>query len=504
VNLDPKACNSRLVLATASCLPLLAVALLAGCRPAQNPAATPSQSGNSQSAPAESAKSLPLTLLVADDPGLAAAIHRRRGEWQARSQGELEVVEVKLLDLVGAEPPKGDLVIYPPRYTGELLAKKAIVPFRKAFLEKESYRAADVFHLVWQYEASWGRDGQIIALPLGSPLLTIAARADLFEHINEQPPVTWEDYERVAKKLAELADGAAESGGTAKHWYGAVEPLADGFRWWTLLARAAPYARSPNYYSALFDVESFEPLIAGPPFVRALEELRAAANLNCRADGSLVMVDPATAWRMLQGGECGLALTWPTAADGQERAHENRALLFAELPGSRNVFDIGNRAWQPRAAGDSGRVPLVGGAGRVVSIVGTTRNVPSAQRLAAWLSGPEMSSQVSKASPAVTLFSTRHLANPAPWAAAHIEAAAARQLAEVTQQALAREIGLAVPRIPGIDEYLQALDDAVADALSGKAPCAAALTAAAERWRAITERRGRDAQLAAYRASLRL
>ena len=47
-----------------------------------------------------------------------------------------------------------------------------------------------------------------------------------------------------------------------------------------LLARAAAYAKHRDQYSALFNVETMEPLVAGPPFVHALEELVAAAKLG--------------------------------------------------------------------------------------------------------------------------------------------------------------------------------------------------------------------------------
>ena len=46
-----------------------------------------------------------------------------------------------------------------------------------------------------------------------------------------------------------------------------------------LLARAAPYATHPSNYSKLFSIETMEPLVDGPPFVRALEELVATARL---------------------------------------------------------------------------------------------------------------------------------------------------------------------------------------------------------------------------------
>ena len=62
--------------------------------------------------------------------------------------------------------------------------------------------------------------------------------------------------------------------------YGTVEPLARGWAGLVLLARAAAYAKERDNYTTLFDEKTLEPAIAGPPFVRALEELVAAAKLG--------------------------------------------------------------------------------------------------------------------------------------------------------------------------------------------------------------------------------
>ena len=54
-----------------------------------------------------------------------------------------------------------------------------------------------------------------------------------------------------------------------------------------------------------------------------------------------------------------------------------------------------------------------------------------------------------------------------------------------------------IPRIPGVDEYVAALDDAVKAALGKVAP-QAALQQAAARWEKITDAHGRETQRDAY------
>ena len=117
-------------------------------------------------------------------------------------------------------------------------------------------------------------------------------------------------------------------------WCGTIEPLAPGWAGLVLLARAAPYAKHRDNYSALFDIETMEPLVAGPPFVQALEELVAAAKLG-----------PGRSVQLRSGGGPGGVLAWrvrhgPDLAHGGERGErgegrgerEDRAGRFSEQP----------------------------------------------------------------------------------------------------------------------------------------------------------------------------
>ena len=100
-------------------------------------------------------------------------------------------------------------------------------------------------------------------------------------------------------------------------WCGTIEPLAPGWAGDVLLARAAAYAKHRDNFSTLFDIETMEPLVAGPPFVQALEELVAAAKLG---PADPLHYDPAAVRAAFWSGQCGMALTWPTAAQEDEGA----------------------------------------------------------------------------------------------------------------------------------------------------------------------------------------
>ena len=128
-------------------------------------------------------------------------------------------------------------------------------------------RQEDLFDLPGVRETAWGET--IFAVPLGSPVMVLFYRADLFAHFGKQPPQTWAEYQQLVEFFARrenLKDWPATSNLPAG-WCGAVEPLAVGWAGKTLLARAAAYAKHRDYYTTLFDRDTMAPRIAGPPFV---------------------------------------------------------------------------------------------------------------------------------------------------------------------------------------------------------------------------------------------
>lgn len=81
---------------------------------------------------------------------------------------------------------------------------------------------------------------------------------------------------------------------------------------------------------------------------------------------------------------------------------------------------------------------------------------------------------------------------------------AARSYGDLVEKTFDRPQWLFALRIPGRSEYLAALDEAVHKTLAkGKSP-QKALRETAARWRAITDRLGKENQRRAYRKSLEL
>jgi multiple sugar transport system substrate-binding protein len=440
---------------------------------------------------------LPLTVLIIDDPPLAAAVER---QWAARADGPLRIQQVTTAELLAEKRRHiaADAVIFPSGLMGELAEQNLITPIPAATLNSPEFDRRDIFDLVRQAEIVWGE--RIFAVPLGSPVLTLLYRRDIFEQIGAQPPQTWEQYQQLVQRLSDpklLTELQIEPGPA---WQPAIEPLGDGWAGQMLLARAAGYARHRNYYSTLFDSRTMEPLIAGPPFVRALEQLVA---VNRGLPKEILAFGPAEVRRELVAGRCAMAITWPNRVD--EAAEEspgsaNLPLAAAELPGSREVFRLGNRTWNPRDRSDEGRVTLLGVDGRIGAVSSASRQPQAALSLLVRLSSTEWSDQVSPFSDSTGIYRVTQIPMASSWLGPDFEIT--REYGELVRNIQRRPLWLTSLRIPGRWRYMTALDEAVQLAISGEKTPSDALEYASKKWMDITQELGVEPQRRAYWRSL--
>jgi ABC-type glycerol-3-phosphate transport system substrate-binding protein len=247
-----------------------------------------------------------------------------------------------------------------------------------------------------------------------------------------------------------------------------------------------------------------KPLISGPPFERALAELAAAAKHGSSKAGKLT---PHDARRELLAGRCGMALCWPTGSRSEARQTETPASVaagFAELPGAAEVYDVRAGKWTRRAKDDEGRVPLLSCAGRLGSVAKESRRQRQAFNVLVWLSGKDHSSEIDSQSPDTTLFRRSHLVSPELWTDPGLDPQAVGQYAKLIEESNQRSAWLFSLRIPGRARYLEALDEAVGECMSGQKSAEEALSSASEKWQAITTELGVEKQRRAYLRSLGL
>jgi hypothetical protein len=142
-------------------------------------------------------------------------------------------------------------------------------------------------------------------------------------------------------------------------------------------------------------------------------------------------------------------------------------------------------------------VPVVGFGDRLVGVTTATRNGASAFKLAAWLASGEISTQLASAADLQRPVRRSLVASP-EWYSDSLTADDRSTLAKGMVRVLSGETCLMIPRIPGVDEYVAALDEAVRNAFNSEATPEVALQQAAQRWDEITHAHGRERQRLAY------
>jgi multiple sugar transport system substrate-binding protein len=435
--------------AAGSRLFVLLIVLLAGC--SQRPEASTA----TNISPNTTRPSVALRVLVVNDPSLATAINRLRGEWSEREGGTLVAESKPWAEATSTDAISADVIVFPARYLGELAGR--LRPVRDSVISSKLHNAEDLLPLAREKLAVYG--GRRFALPLGIQLPLFGYRDEWLVPDDAGPPSSWQEYHELQSHVGE-APVVWPPRDSSDHWPAIM-----------LLARAASYACHPRQESPLFDPQSMAPRIAGPPFVTALDEWRkerAVAETSANNERNSAVPD------------------LPSDA----------ILHWAELPGANRVFNPSTGDWEP-VPNAPRRVSLLAG-GTLVAVTSTSRNATSAFGLAAWLTSSEIIPQLVPAGAVLLPCRRSNLELANRWIQSSTGAGAEAKVARVVDGALSREDFLMVPRIPGADEYLRELATAVDMALRGEQSPARALESAATQWNKITDRLGRDSQRHAY------
>ncbi|MEM8944176.1 MAG: hypothetical protein AAGD11_03260 [Planctomycetota bacterium] len=387
-------------------------------------------------------------MLVVDDPGIAAGLKLLRGEWAERSSGEISVLEWTAQELLGADDVTADAIIYPTRYLGALVEREAIRPVRKSVLASDELALDDIYPLVRNRAMRFG--AQVFAISLGEAPLLLVSREEM----------------AGSPEWRELRAPLGSEKPTLTY------PLAVEF-----LLRGSAYARQGKQPVRWFHTDSMQPQLVGEPFVRALTDMIAGGK----------QVESEMADR--------LSIGWPSSARGNAADSTN----YGALPQSSEVFSPLLKTWEPP---DRQReVAYLGFAGRMASVTRATRNSSSAFKLLRWLASPEISTQLSPRSDATLWFRQSQKSKAKKWLGA---AQNPDEVTELVGQLLSSGDAHVLPRIPGIDEYLQSLQAEISAAIDAKDSSPALLERIAVEWNEITDRYGRGRQAVVYRRHLGL
>jgi ABC-type glycerol-3-phosphate transport system substrate-binding protein len=418
-----------------------------------------------------------VTAVVPQGSGLAADWQLPISEWEA-ARGTCRVEEAALSDPGGGPsslPGGTALLVAPLPLVPELVDAGWLSP-----LDPKSDAGAMA---VWQdlyggLRQGWAAPGRRPALiPLDVPVLACYYRADLLAAAGHKPPETWRDYQQLLDALGEWAPGLT-----------AVEPWHPDFRATAFLARAVSSALHPDNLSLYVDLETGRPLIGGPPFVRALEEARAAL---ARLDPRSLDLQPADCYREVAAGRAALAVGLPVLDESPVERGVDVRIGVAPLPGSDRVYHGQLGTWSPPTDDRKvNRVTLVGFDGLAVCV---SAHVPIEVQRAAWELWASIDAQEEEEDagrPGRRLCRASAAADvarnpPAGWPVEEWRA----QVRTVTGALDATRVVPDLP-LPQRWEFRDRLTSRLSEALDGRRPPEEALRLAAEDWQALIDQIG--------------
>ena len=426
-------------------------------------------------------------------------------EWAAETGGAYTLTEVD--DWKGDKPASallershGTLVLFPLSRLGEALAANAWAEIPESARRENNLDWLEVFGGLRDNVCSPNRAPHFV--PLQVPVLVCYYREDLLKKANLSPPQTWEEYHELLLRLPEWAPGLT-----------AVEPWCPEFRSTMFLARSAAYAKHEGHFSFLFDIETGEPEIGTPGFVRGLEQVAADLPLLSK---SVQQLSPEDCRREFLSGRAAIALAYETGPDSRPALFgstctapspvdaktkssngsaatssrpEGLQIAFAPLPGAREAYNLSVHSWQRRSDKSINRAHLTGFAGLMAGVSAKT----PAERDAAWNALSKLiRSEGASHFPPGTLGVTRQsdYESPRPFVGKSLTESEGRQYVNVVARCMQdSQLVLELP-IPNREAYRKALANGVTQVMDGKQKPASALKQVADEWKAINHKTG--------------
>ena len=427
--------------------------------------------------------------------------------WERRTCGTVRVVDVPFGELYPTfmEPMVDgayvfDVITHAPAWHGDFAPYLSEVP-------DDLRRGADWedIHPIYRDRLMmW--DGRQVSVTIDGDVHTGTYRTDLFADPRNQavfkesygydlaPPVNWAQYYDIAEFFTRPNEGL----------YGTVEAFArGGQQFWFFFSHAAAYTNHPdNPGSMFFDPETMDAQLDNPGWLRGLEDyIRSVRHsppgaLNFNATGIRTIFANGQVAMNIDWGDTGTV-----AADPRQSQVADKIGFFV-LPGSQEIWNYKTDQWD--SFDTVVQSPFMAYGGWVASVPKASPNQAAAWDYVMWYASPANSARdVVTGGSGINPYRISHFTDIDAWLAIFGREEAEAYLNVQLNSIDAPNVALDF-RIPGYFAYSEVLETELTKALIGEVEPEDALDEIAEAWDEITDEFGRDAQLAAYRASMGL
>ncbi|MBF0121442.1 MAG: extracellular solute-binding protein [Desulfobacterales bacterium] len=456
-------------------------------------------------------KGITITVGVQNVSAIGSPAIQHAKTWEEKTNGKVNVLKFpfgelfnEFMNALKSENPKFDVIFYAPAWAGDFYSY--LSPLPNEIAEDESF---DDIHPTYRDRLMKWND-QLVAVTVDGDQFIGYYRKDLFEIQRNReefkkkygyelsPPETWANY----RDIAEFFTGKTDSKGNTI--YGASEAFKrGGQQFWDVFSRASAYTNHPeNSGGQFFNPENMKAQINNPGWIRAISEYVDILKFcppNAK-DFDIVAVRKA-----FISGQTAMELDWgdtgPMAEDKEISVIADKVGYFT-LPGSVDVWNFKKEKWdqfdKPHKA------PFLAFGGWVASVPKNCKNKEAAWDYIMWYANPKnsLNDAISPAS-GVNPYRFTHFSNIDAWTKIFSNRGASEYLG-VLMTSLNSPFAALDLRLPSFFNYTEAFEIQLTRAINKEITVKDAMDLAAQEWEKITDKLGREKQLAIYRASMGL
>ncbi len=269
------------------------------------------------------------------------------------------------------------------------------------------------------------------------------------------------------------------------------------------LARALPGVKSPASFSVFFDIDTGDPLIDSPGFVRALGQSVAAVS---KMPAEVKNLSPADCRLLILTGKAAMAVAFePGRTDSKtDRTADGDLSVVCASARNAQIYSRSSKTWTTppdQGINDATLAPFAGLAAGVSKGIPPNRS-EAAWNLASFLSLDRYEQAFVNAPKSVCRES--QLSGTATWVSPDLRPNELFSYCGATAESLRQSNISAELLVVGRPRFRKALTEGLTAALEGKASPETALKGVAEQWRAISKELGVDRVRDSYRKCLGL
>jgi multiple sugar transport system substrate-binding protein len=455
-----------------------------------------------------------VNILSFDGPAVTEPLLRRGPDFEALTGANIEVTTVPnaemynkiLTDQLGAR--SFDAFVMAPQWNADFSAAGILEPLNEYVANDAALEWDDIAPFFQNFSSY---NGSIYQIPLDGDIHNVYYRTDLFEEAGLTPPRTWEEYLAAAAQF-----NGTDLNGDGETDYGSCIPKvrAGQSYWWIVDFASGKLQTQGTTQGTFFDLETFDPLFGpNPAFIRALEQFNETTQYGPADELNLTLNDTRD---LFLTGRCALTMDWGdigALSIDPERSTMQDKVGTLMIPGSTEVLnrETGelvpcDETTCPYAVDGINYAPFAafGGWGGGISAGADQQVKDAAFAFFSYLSQPAQSNvDVTIGASGYNPYRLSQFESLDLWVEnGFSEAAAANYLSGIEASLNNPNMALDLT-IPATNRYLQVtLDTVVSQYLAGEFTAEEAAQTIFDQWNEITEEVGRDAQKAAYLASL--